>query len=344
MAKISMSQAAKLFRRLAVGYKAGLDLRNLLNKEAGRGDDAMRYHLGKVSKEISQGTSLAEAMKRTDGFFNNLQCTIVDVGERSGRLEQAFANLADHYDQNISFRRNFLVAIAWPMFELFAAIIIIGLLILVMGWVASFSKSKPIDWFGLGWSTTQYFAAYVSCVVFAVVSVTLFGMGLAKGWFGLLPLKIAMRIPGIGGLLERLALSRFAWAIEVTFDAGINAVDAMKMSLTATQNWFYTRLQKPIVDNLASGNSLYYSLHSTGAFNEEFLVILENGEITGQIPETMAKITQQYRDEILARLRTLAILMFFVVMGIVALAIIFCIFMIAQKMLLDPINNELQNL
>ena len=341
MATISMASAAKLFRRLGVGYRAGLDLRKLVEREAKSGPEAFRFHLKQVGKNLNDGATLADAMRNTGGYFNHLQCTIVQAGEAGGRLEQAFENLAEHYEQNIQFRRNFVVAIAWPMFELFAAVVIIGLLILAMGWVASFTKAKPIDWFGWGWSTTQYFIAYVAFICVVTAGFTIAILGTMKGWFGLTPLRIAKRIPVVGGLIDRMALSRFAWAIEVTFQAGINVVEAAKMSLRATQNWYYTRLERQVVDRLAAGNELYKSLETTNSFNEEFLMLLENGEITGQIPESMEKVARQYREEILARMKIIAVAMFFIVLGMVAIAIIVCIITLVKKLYLDMINENM---
>lgn len=341
MAKISMSLAARFFRRLAVGYKAGLDLRKLVERESRSGPEAFKFHLGRIVQDLTQGETLAESMKRTDGYFNGLQCTIVQAGEAGGRLEQAFENLAEHYEQNVQFRRNFMVAIAWPMFELFAAVCIIGLLILAMGWVAGFSKAEPIDWFELGWTSTQYFAAYVAIVFLITFVMTFIIVGTMKGWFGLTPLRIAKRLPVLGGLIDRIALSRFAWAIEVTFEAGINVVEATRMALRATQNWYYTRLETRIVDLLAAGNELYKALGATNAFSEEFLMLLENGEITGQIPESMEKVARQYREEILARMKVIAVAMFFVVLGIVAIAIIICIITLVKKLYIDMIQDNI---
>ena len=44
----------------------------------------------------------------------------------------------------------FLIAIAWPMIELVLAIVVIGLMIWVLGFIASRNNGQPIDILGFG--------------------------------------------------------------------------------------------------------------------------------------------------------------------------------------------------
>lgn len=80
---------------------------------------------------------------------------MVDVGEKTGRLDEVFIRLAEHYDHVLDLQRTFLQGIAWPMVQLIAALGVIGLLIWIMGILPEGIDGKPIDILGLGSSAPK---------------------------------------------------------------------------------------------------------------------------------------------------------------------------------------------
>ena len=60
---------------------------------------------------------------------------MVEVGERTGRLDEVFLRLSDHYENLLKVRRGFLAGIAWPVIELTIALIVIGAAIGIYGWL-----------------------------------------------------------------------------------------------------------------------------------------------------------------------------------------------------------------
>ena len=58
---------------------------------------------------------------------------MVEVGEQTGHLGEIFAQLAEHYENQVRLRRNFLSSITWPIIQLTIALAVIGLLIWIGG-------------------------------------------------------------------------------------------------------------------------------------------------------------------------------------------------------------------
>jgi type II secretory pathway component PulF len=168
MAKISLAQMARLFRRLATGYAAGVDLKTLYARETESGTPAYRSRSREIWRQIGEGNSLADAMSSADSFFPELAVATVRAGEKGGRLEESFDRLASHYESLVKFRNSFLVSIAWPVFELTLALLVIGVLILVLGMLAG---EDAANWFGMG-SPWANFLFYVACI------------GRCRGWHG----------------------------------------------------------------------------------------------------------------------------------------------------------------
>src|SRR5688572_25212148 len=133
-ARVSNKELAQLCRRLATGLEAGIDVRKVWSREvAGRSSSSLRRRLVPVSEAVAVGRSVTEGLAETGDYFPPLFREMVHVGERTGKLAEVFRQLAEHYDHQLNLRRAFLASITWPMFQLTAAVFVIGVLIWVLG-------------------------------------------------------------------------------------------------------------------------------------------------------------------------------------------------------------------
>jgi len=341
MAQISKKQMAKLFHRLATGYKAGLDLRTLYKKESETGSPRHRMKSKQILTDVGKGGSLSKAMDRSD-YFPPLAIAIVDAGEKGGRLDEAFRRLSNHYDNLVRFRNNFLQSIAWPCFELGASIVILGLLLLVLGLiVGSNPNAKSMDGFGTGYTFHQLF--YMYCVFILVVGSGLFLLiyGSIKGWFGQWPMKIARRIPLVGKTIEALALSRFSWTLSIAENAGMQAVDMAKLAVRSTENYFYARHEDEICNKLQAGNAFYPVLKSTRAFPEDLLIYVDNGEVSGELAESMFRASAELQERAERNMKLIGTIGWAMMLSFVAIIIGGTVIFLYYSFVIKPINDLL---
>ncbi|MFN9344575.1 MAG: type II secretion system F family protein [Planctomycetota bacterium] len=340
MAQISLSQMAKLFYRLANSYSAGIDLRSIFQREALVGGATYRRKLELIERGLSGGQSLADCLRATDGYFPGLAVSIVEAGERGGRLEQSFQRLAHHYEQLVQFRNRFLLSIAWPMFELAGAIVIIGLLILLLGWIMDINNMEPFHWFGVkSWRPWQDFLMYVTLVLTFFGGLTVLVLGTLRGWFGNLPMDLALRLPLIGKTIESLALSRFAWTLSVAENAGMSATDSLQLAFEATQNHYYERFRENCVAGVARGEQFFPVLNATGAFPPDFLLYISNGEVAGQLAETMDRAARELRERAENNLKLISVIGFMLSLLLVATLIGFTVITLYQKLYIDRLKE-----
>lgn len=323
MSKISQNQMAKLFQRLATSYTAGIDLRAIFKRETETGSTGYRLKAKQVASGIADGKSMAEAMKSTDGYFPELAISVVHAGERGGRLEESFGRLADHYGNLVTFRNRFLIALAWPAFELLVAVLLVGGMMAICDWIFSSMEMEKINWFLMG-STVGNVIAYFVLVFLVLGGFVVLVMGTARGWFGTVPMKIARKIPLIGQTIEAMALSRFAWTMSVAENAGMNPMETAELSLRATENYFYKQLEPEVCRALQSGDHFYPTLKRTGAFPEDLLIYVDNGETAGELAESMDRASHEYQekaDNNLKLIGTIGFVCMLVFVGLVVLII-----------------------
>ncbi len=330
-ARVGKRQLAALCRRLATSLEAGLDIRRIMTREAeGRGNPALRSRLREIDRQVAAGVSIQEAVAATGDYFPPLFREMIAVGEATGKQAEIFRHLADHYDHQLAVRRVFLTALALPLLQLGATVVIIGVLIWALGAIASYTNSEPIDILGFGLHGTQGLIKYFLFLA------TLTGIGfliwtaVKRGWlWGRIVERVLLRVPFIGGALRVLAMERLAWSLQLTLDTDMETRQAIDLSLRSTQNGVYRDAAPDINREVASGRSLTEAFERTHVFPDDFLEALDIGERSGRIPESMAHLAQQYQDKGRLAIRALSVLGWIVTFMVIAGVIISLIFKLA---------------
>jgi type II secretory pathway component PulF len=330
-ARIGLSELARLCHRLGTAVDAGIDVRKMFQREAeGRVPTSLRKRLADVAARVARGTSVSEALAATGGYFPPLFHEMVQIGEESGRLGEVLTQLRDHYEHQLKMRRDFLASITWPVFQLAAAISVIGLLILVMGWISS-STGNTVDILGLGLVGTRGLAIYLGILAVIAGGIALLIHSVGRGLFWTRPLQYAiLQIPALGPCLRTLALARMAWTMYVTMDSGMELKRSLPLSLRSTGNARFYDHADEVVRAVLGGTEISHALTATGAFPRDFLDTLEVGEHSGRIPESMAILSRQYQDQARRAMGVLNVIGGFLVWACVAVIIILMIFRLAM--------------
>lgn len=320
--RIGLKPLVGLCRRLHIALEAGIDIRVVLARETQRAHGQLRRHLSTLADAVNRGESLADGLAATDDFFPSLFRELVDLGEETGHLDGVLAQLADHYQNQLELRRNFLSAITWPVTQLGLSVLIVGALIWIMGFL-------QVDLLGFGLVGNRGLAIYVTIVAGAIILGWLIVRAITRGLVWTRPIqRVALQLPGIGKPFQTLALARLAWSMNVTMNAGMDVRRALKLSLRSTQNALYIDHIPAIDAEISAGNSIHEAFCRAGGYPAEFLDTLAVGEESGKVVESMGLLARQYQDRARAALAALMIVAGWVVWAMVAAIIIVLIFRI----------------
>ena len=101
--------------------KAGLPLdRAIRGLEASLANQGFKRVLREVVTSLERGNTLAEALAQHPKVFNDLFISLVNVGENTGRLDLAFADLAKYIEVERTTSKQLKSATRYPMFVLAA--------------------------------------------------------------------------------------------------------------------------------------------------------------------------------------------------------------------------------
>ncbi len=328
--RISLKQLAAFSQRASISLLAGIEERTVCAREAknARGF-AARRHLTTISHMVNQGGTLSEGLAATGDFFPPLFRDMVQAGEQSGHLGEVLRQLAGHYQNQISLRRNFLASITWPAIELFLAIAIIGFLIWFMG-IINATNQLHLDPLGLGLVGNAGLAKYAAFVALVGITLALVVRAMSRGTLWTRPLqRVVLWMPKIGSALQTVALARLAWVMSQTMNTSMELRHSLKLSLQCTRNARYIDCIERIDAQIAAGNSIYEAFSAAGCFPPEFLESVYVGEQSGNLVESMAHLADLYQDQARAALNVLSTVAGFAVWAVVAAIIIFMIFRLA---------------
>ena len=328
--RMSLRNRASLCRRLSTALTAGIDIRKVLAREAQQArNSAARRRLTDISSAVAQGESLTAALDATNDYFPLLFRELVEVGEQTGHLGEIFAQLAEHYENQVRLRRTFRASITWPIVQLIIALAVVGLMIRLSG---SFEglDGKPIDFLGIGLTGASGLAIYIALLTAIAAGVFTVIRASSRGLVFVGPLQRAiMRVPVLGPSLQTLALSRLAWSMHLTMNAGMELRKSLRLSLRNSGSARYIDATEKIDATIAAGNSIYEAFYEAGCFPPDFLDSVEVGEHSGKLVESMALLSQQYQEQARAALATLTMIAGFAVWAMVAILIICLIFRLA---------------
>ncbi|MGL6196415.1 MAG: type II secretion system F family protein [Thermoguttaceae bacterium] len=326
--QLSNAELAGWCRRVGLSINAGLDIIRVLKREGERGSGRMSAAKcwRKVAESVQKGDSLYEALLLQKEQLNDLFISLVKVGEMSGSLGETLLELADYYDQLTELRKSFLRSLIMPIFELCTALTVVGVVILILGFLPI---GADITGFGL-----VGVSGFIKYICFLVV---IAGLGVATYWFAKthvvqfqLVHYIINYIPKIGPIFRTLAMTRLCWSLFLTMRTGMDVKEALALSFNAASYGPITGKLPIMYAELEQGGNLHDAFRACRFFDDMMIFHVETGEEAGELPEVMERLAKEYFAQSVARLKTLSVIGFFVVFFFVAGIIIFFIFRLAM--------------
>ncbi len=247
---------------------------------------------------------------------------MLGIGETTGQLPEVLHRLSDYYKFQHELGRTFLGLIAWPMIQLGAAIMIIGLLILVLGMIGG--EVDPLGWGLTGVRGVIIYFGIVATIL-SVIAAGVVAVRRGALWFAPMQ-RFVTSLYGIGTAVQKICLARVAWALHLMLNVEMDLRQLVPSAIRASGNAFYTQHTDRMVADIAAGRSMYETFLRTHAYPPMFLDALQVAEESGQISESMSRLATAYEQEARDALVTLATIASFAVWLSVVAIIVFMIF------------------
>lgn len=264
-----------------------------------------------VANNLEAGRELSGALARHPDVFSGLIVSMVQVGENTGRLDEAFARIAQYLETERQTRNRIKQALRYPtivLVAIVAAIVIINLVVIPQfGRVfASFDAELP-------WATqllvgvSQFFVDYWPHLLVGSVGLAVGARQYVRTERGRFRWhKLKLRLPVVGGIIFRATLGRFARAFSMALRAGVPLIQGLTVVARTVDNDFVADRILIMRNGIERGESLVHTANTAGLFTPLVLQMLAVGEETGAVDDMMDETAGFYEREVDYDLRTLS--------------------------------------
>jgi MSHA biogenesis protein MshG len=266
-------------------------------------NQALAKVIGSLLDGLDAGLDLTGAVKRHAEVFPPVFVSLISVGENTGSLPEAFAQLADYFEREKDTRDRLKQAIRYPIFVIIA--MGIALLIVNIFVIPAFAKvygnlkvALPLPTrilIGFSNFTLQNWYWIVIGLVGGVIGARLY-VQTPDGRYRWDRLKLGF--PVIGGIIYRASLGRFARALSMTMHSGVPVVQGMTVISNAVDNEYIATRILQMRDGLERGESITRTATATGMFPPLVLQMISVGEESGAVDTLLTEVAEYYEREV----------------------------------------------
>ena len=300
---ITLRQKVVFFRIMATMTNASMTvLKSLDTLKKQEKDKKMLAFYNFVIERVKSGSTLNDSLRSYYDNFTDAECSILEAGERTGKLNQALLQIADQTEKMDSISRKIRGAMIYP------AVLIIGMIAVI---IVLMVKVIPtlLEFFGdpetlpestkmiLGMS--NFFQAYWPVLVIGVVAIYVIYTAWKKTPNGkYLNDKMILKAPIAGPIVQKVILSRFSRVFSNLIGSGVAIVEAIRIVASAVGNEVYRQRILLLRQDIKAGKKMAESLEDDPMFPELLVAMLRVGEETAQIGNTVIKIADFYDEEV----------------------------------------------
>ncbi|MCP5208677.1 MAG: type II secretion system F family protein [Hahellaceae bacterium] len=310
--KITLDELLIFSRQMNALTRSGIPIiRAMKGLSDSTRSETLKEVLNDVSHRLESGVNLATSMQSHPEVFNDLYVSMIHVGENTGQLEDAFAQLAIAVELERETRKRIKQATRYPTIvicALIAALLVVNIFVIpkFASVFAKFGADLPI-FTKILVATSNFFLDYWWVMLAGVIGAIYGFIAWKKTDRGrYIWDQKKMKIPIIGIVFELITLSRFSRNFSMMLAAGMPITHALAISAEAVNNRYIGRHVLDMKVGIERGDSLIRTANATGMFTPLVLQMMAVGEETGQIDKLLLDVANFYDEEVDYNLKRLA--------------------------------------
>lgn len=301
--KISASDLALITRQLATLVQSALPIEASILAVAEQCEKPrLKSMMMAVRAKVVEGYSLAEGLGEFPSTFDNLFCSMVAAGEKSGHLDQVLERLADYTEQRQHMKSQMTSALMYPMILTVFAVSVIGILLAtvvpkIVGQFEKMNQELP--------GTTQFliqasdfirgYGLFV--VIFIVLLIVVVKRLLKQPKLRLTYDRWLLKMPVVGKVSKGINTARFARTLSILTSSAVPLLEGMQISGKVLENQYIKGMIREAASRVREGAGLKVSLENTKIFPPMMLHMIASGEKSGELEQMLGRAADnQDRD------------------------------------------------
>jgi len=302
--RVPLEELILFTRQMATLLRAGVPLlRALAGQIESAPNERLAEALQGVRETVEAGRSLADGLARYPDVFSEVYVHMIRVGEASGTLEEVFNRLAGYLEQEKDTRDRTKQAVRYPIIVVVAisvAFVILNIVVIpkFAGLFSGLDTELPLPTrilIGISDFSRSYGWLFVLVAAAGVISLRRYvatepGRRVWDRW--------KLKLPVMGDIFYKLALSRFTRTFATTTFSGVPVTEGLNVVSRAVGNRYVGEHVAAMREGVERGESLYRTARREGLFPLTVLQMIEVGEETGAVDEMMEQVAEYYEREV----------------------------------------------
>jgi general secretion pathway protein F len=331
----SRAELPMITRQFGTLLASGIPLMGTLNAVIEQAEERrLKAVLMDVRERVSQGVAFSDALAAHPRLFNDLYVNMVRAGEASGSLDKVLFRLADYLHSARRLHSKIVAALTYPFIMLIiGSVVVVALMAFVVPKITDvLLKQKaalPLP--------TEILMAASSAVrsywwvgVIAIVAAWFVFVRVRKTKAGRLWMDtMVLRVPVVGPLLRKSAVSRFALTFATLLESGLPVLECVAVVKRVVNNQLIANVLDDVQRKIAEGADIATPMKQSKVFPPVVGYMIAVGEESGRLEELLKRISQAYDEEIeiaaqrlTSLLEPLMIVVMALIVGFIVLAIL----------------------
>lgn len=300
--KIKQDSLIASIRQLAVMTNAGISIHDSLSEIADATDDeALKTVFSKIADDINSGRSLSASMENFRYELGNLTIAMVQLGEKTGNLDESLYALADMLEEIRANIIKFKKAMAYPRNVMIAMAVAFTILIsyVVPQFKTIFEElgaelpMPTVILLTLEHLFNNYGPYVLAALAAAFMTLKYFinnSMQFRFKWHQLL-----LRTILIKNIIKYSTLNRFTLVFSELVRAGIPIAEALDTTVEMIDNLPLKQKLQAVRGTVEKGGTLNSGLKDTELFENMIIQMVRAGEDSGTLDTMIQKVAEYYK-------------------------------------------------
>lgn len=257
----------------------------------------------KIKEDVQSGATLSEALAKHKKIFDELYVNMVEAGEIGGAIDTILVRLALYREKADKLTRKVKGALVYPIV---VAVVAGGVTFAMLTFIVPvFAKMFG----GLGAELPAPTQIVLNLSYFLrgnILTIFILIIGILVGFRYSLKYpkvrlnfdKVKLRMPLLGNLIRKSAISRFTRTLSTLLSSGVSILDALDITAKTAGNLVLQYAIRRSMISIAEGDTITAPLKESGVFPPMVTQMISVGEKTGGLDDMLSKIADFYDEEV----------------------------------------------
>lgn len=257
-----------------------------------------------IHRNVSDGSSLSEAMGNHPKTFGNLYISLIKAGEDTGDLTSSYLQLVKYLKWVDDMQSKIRKATRYPMILLTVVVLTIVVMMgyvvpQIVGFIQNIGQELPFYTTAL-MATSEFFQSFWWAVLATPVVLFVLYKILRKNSdeFAYRMDALFLQLPLAGKLIRKINIARYAQTFGALFSSGIDVINCLKSSQKTVGNLALVEALEAVQAQVQAGAPLSQAFNASGEFPSMVVRMIRIGEESGNLTSVLEQVSEFYTKDV----------------------------------------------